>query len=725
MAKKLILLTCLFALAMAAGAEQESAIRVRSIQQEKPVSRARRLSPVVAVIENSGNTPAKVKIKLVLPPGMEADETNVTTLIKAGKKTKLTWAIEADEAVAGEVQLQVKAADTTVASASLPLQFLQPVKTKKPSYIPEPAPVQTPLLIGAHNCPLWEADKFSFWDQVLNHPERTPVLGFYAQENPEVADWETKWAVEHGISFFIYCWYRDGQGGAIKTRYGSAIHDALLKSKFADKMKFTIMWENGNKGHSGVTDENDLLTNLLPYWIENYFKHASYLKVDNKPLLFIYRPDILIADLGGIENVKTAFGKMRQACRNAGFDGLYLLGQNSGLNLKGLEEMKQIGLDYAFAYHWQVPDNPQPEQAIRAQMEYIGKRRSLGFLPEVVTVSQGWSGWRDEGSIWKIPPSDYENLLRQAKDFIATMPANELGSKMLLLDNWNEWGEGHYIAPHREFGFGYLDAVRRVFATNATEPHVDLIPEDIGFGPYDTAFRTHAQREAALDKLVGKKISKGRTPEAGLVAWWSFDEDMNSPVAFDGSGHGLGGKLRDIERAPGIDGNALDCRGGAVEVADNRALTPMNALTLECWVKTDVADQKDTWFVNSIGGSYGYSSSTGFRFGLVGGKPCFEIPVTKFSHHLLDHADLPLGRWVHLAGTFDGKIMRLYVDGEERGTLERPFPLKPSDYYLCLGNYNVKHDAHFTGLLDEVKLFDRALSPEEVRAHYQSLSKPD
>ena len=59
---------------------------------------------------------------------------------------------------------------------------------------------------------------------------------------------------------------------------------------------------------------------------------------------------------------------------------------------------------------------------------------------------------------------------------------------MLLLDNWNEWGEGHYIAPYREYGFGYLDAVRKVFSS-AAGPHVDLIPEDIGLGPYDTAYR--------------------------------------------------------------------------------------------------------------------------------------------------------------------------------------------------------------------------------------------
>jgi len=53
-----------------------------------------------------------------------------------------------------------------------------------------------------------------------------------------------------------------------------------------------------------------------------------------------------------------------------------------------------------------------------------------------------------------------------------------------MLDNLNEWGEGHYILPHREYGFGYLEAIREVF-TDAPEPHLDILPEEVGLGPYD------------------------------------------------------------------------------------------------------------------------------------------------------------------------------------------------------------------------------------------------
>ena len=72
-----------------------------------------------------------------------------------------------------------------------------------------------------------------------------------------------------------------------------------------------------------------------------------------------------------------------------------------------------------------------------------------------------------------------------------------------------------------------------------------------------------------------------------------------------------------------------------------------------------------------------------------------------------------------MAGTFDGKAERIYVDAEEQGAMERPGPVNPSQFHLCLGNYEVKHPSYFRGLLDEVKLYDRALTAEEVREHYR------
>lgn len=376
---------------------------------------------------------------------------------------------------------------------SVPVALAQPqptapARTSKAAYIPPPEPVKTTILVGAHNCPLWVADEPKMWDQVVQHPERTPALGFYDQANPEVADWETKWAVEHGVNFFVYCWYRAGKADAVETKYSSAI-EALLKSRFANQFKFTIMWENqprgGAWGISGVSGERDLLETLAPFWITNYFRQPSYLKVDNKPLLFVYDAHKLAADLGGVTNVPRAFEQMRAACRRAGFAGLYLLSEYRGLDANELKFRKEMGFDYTFAYVWPIY---KPEQAVAMQLDYIRKTRDLNILPEIVTVSQGWTGWRNEGSLYRLPPAEFEELLREAKAILATMPQQDLSSRMLLLDNWNEWSEGHYLAPHRQYGFGYLDAVRKVFS-DAPAEHKDMLPEDIGFGPYDSAYQ--------------------------------------------------------------------------------------------------------------------------------------------------------------------------------------------------------------------------------------------
>ena len=99
---------------------------------------------------------------------------------------------------------------------------------------------------------------------------------------------------------------------------------------------------------------------------------------------------------------------------------------------------------------------------------------------------------------WVIAPKEFKVLCQKAKTFLDTTPGDRLDSKILLIDNWNEWGEGHYVAPCRQYGFGYLDAIREVF-TDAPAEHEDLTPEDVGLGPYDNLYKsweTHAKQSS-------------------------------------------------------------------------------------------------------------------------------------------------------------------------------------------------------------------------------------
>ena len=62
--------------------------------------------------------------------------------------------------------------------------------------------------------------------------------------------------------------------------------------------------------------------------------------------------------------------------------------------------------------------------------------------------------------------------------------------------------------------------------------------------------------------------------------------------------------------------------------------------------------------------------------------------------------------------------MRVYQNGREVGHLDRSGPLQaPANGHLCLGSFDTQHVAHFTGLLDEVKVWRRALTPAEIAEH--------
>src|SRR6185312_335391 len=227
--------------------------RIMEFLGDQPMTRVGRPFVVLASISNPAKDTVNFLIRLRTPGSIRIDSPSKRSIrLAPNEKVTIRWKIVADKPLYEELQLEVIQGKAVLAAAKLPVRFLPAMQQTKLAYIPKPHPINKneKLLVGAHYFPGWENDRPEMWNQLMKHPERTPALGFYDQGNPEVADWETKWAVEHGIDFFIYCWYRTSQGGPVEQQLGSAI-EARNKSKFQNQMKFTIMWENQNKGKAG------------------------------------------------------------------------------------------------------------------------------------------------------------------------------------------------------------------------------------------------------------------------------------------------------------------------------------------------------------------------------------------------------------------------------------------------------------------------------------------
>lgn len=365
-------------------------------------------------------------------------------------------------------------------------------------YVPVPEPVDIgDLLVGAWMCPLWRQGSRNGkeWDPIVPYPERRPLLGWYDEGSPEVTDWEITWAVSHGISFFVPCWYRqrDNLGKPVESVLEHWVRDGLANARYRDQIRFAILWENSNHIASGVASQQDLLDNLMPYWIAQFFTRSNYLVLDGKPVLFIYSVRKLVSDLGGVEATREAVEAMRRACCEAGFAGLTVIGVHNARPDDPLEQMSAIGLDCVSSYHWPTFAGRMPKVwdgagLIGAQEGCWRTQESSASLPSIVTVSMGWDDrpWGGRPG-WRLTPDEFGRLCRRAKAFVQERQAPGHAGRMVLVDNWNEFGEGHYVFPHQEHGFGYLDAIRSAFG-NGPQAHTDAVPEHLGLGPYDSLF---------------------------------------------------------------------------------------------------------------------------------------------------------------------------------------------------------------------------------------------
>ncbi|MEU7004036.1 glycoside hydrolase family 99-like domain-containing protein [Nonomuraea sp. NPDC046570] len=333
-------------------------------------------------------------------------------------------------------------------------------------YVPAPAPVGTgSYLVGVQSCSLWREGYHRGWDVINPHPERKPYLGFYDEGSPEVADWETKWLAENGISFQIYCWYRPqaGKGTAIKMpRLGMHLHEGFLESRYSSAVDFMIMWENAGE----PTDSADFRKYIVPFWLEYYFKDPRYLKIDNKPVISIYKIAALITSFGSTAGVKAEIDYLRSRAVAAGFAGLIVLGT-------GTTATAALGFDAEYAYSRKGYFGPQTAAML--------ERRAVSTVDVLPTVSIG----RDDLA-WNGVPGDYAgpatfgDLAVWARDtFMPAAPVGALSRRMVILDNWNEYGEGHFLFPAELAGFAYLEAIRTAFGTSAGVAHTTPTPAQI------------------------------------------------------------------------------------------------------------------------------------------------------------------------------------------------------------------------------------------------------
>jgi len=205
--------------------------------------------------------------------------------------------------------------------------------------------------------------------------------------------------------------------------------------------------------------------------------------------------------------------------------------------------------------------------------------------------------------------------------------------------------------------------------------------------------------------------------EASLVGYWSLNENSGS-IAYDKSTYGNNGTLKNGPQwTTGKFSSALSFDGvdDYVDCGSNSSLDATNAVTIEAWVKTSKAG----W--NTIALKFGGTPMNGYWLGTnSGGKLYMFIYNNGSARECSTGAYISDGAWHHVAGIYDGTTMACYVDGEAVYT-------KEWGSFMAIGGTSGRSlyisstgSDRLNGLIDEVRIWSGALSPEEVKASYSS-----
>jgi hypothetical protein len=205
-----------------------------------------------------------------------------------------------------------------------------------------------------------------------------------------------------------------------------------------------------------------------------------------------------------------------------------------------------------------------------------------------------------------------------------------------------------------------------------------------------------------------------------LVAYYPFNGDTQ-----DHSGNGNHGTNHGATFVSGVSGKALEFDGvnDVVEVVDNDSIDLKDAGSIEAWIKY-TGPLQARWFIskasekgyNAYLNNYAMGIINGIGFGAsIGAGSGIGDSVAAF-HVITNNV------WIHVAFTWDGTTLRLYKNGSEITNSTQRITPTINDQSLFIGKESSSDGYFFQGVIDEVRIYNYALTASEIKANYDMLS---
>ena len=297
----------------------------------------------------------------------------------------------------------------------------------------------------------WYGPGLHEWDNAYVReylvPEQPPMLGEYSSRDSLTIRQHLEWMQTYGIDFLVSSWW--GQHSSEEI----TLSDFMLPEIQRTSIKFTLYYESAYLGFSegGIVIDNEKEEQLVSdfnHIADTYFDHPNFLKIDGKPVVFVYLAGALTGDY------MQAFSRIRTELAAKGYD-LFLVGD-------------EVGWGEPSASHMQFLDAVSP-YIMFGNPKYEGYPVDQDFFADISLQIREWEGIAQPQDIFVIPDvhpgfngnhgsgdgmvaprqsqagAEGTSMLEEYIKVVRPFVDPEL--KMIMITSWNEWHEDTQIEP--------------------------------------------------------------------------------------------------------------------------------------------------------------------------------------------------------------------------------------------------------------------------------------
>lgn len=335
----------------------------------------------------------------------------------------------------------------------------------------------------------WWGEGFTEWTNVRPATPRLPghyqphvpgELGYYDLRDTAVQRRQVELAKLYGVEAFCFYFYWFAGHRLLETPIRNYLDDATLD------LPFMLCWANENWSRRWDGRENDVLIaqehspeDDLAFigYIADYLRDPRYERIDGRPVLLVYRPNLLPDPAATAE-------RWRRWCRENGVGEIFLAYTQSF----ELTDPQVYGFDAAIEF---PPNNSGIRNAGRVTPRFGSFKGKVFHWDDLVDRSFAYAGTTYRRYRGVSPSWDNTARRRESATLIAGSSPGRFTrwvtnavrdtrrrsrseqDRFIFVNAWNEWAEGAHLEPDERYGYAWLESVRVGLACGAEPSQVD------------------------------------------------------------------------------------------------------------------------------------------------------------------------------------------------------------------------------------------------------------